>query len=62
MPRHARVYRNFKKKYNRLQVERVKAFKEFHKDTVNKKFSDPRITASIESQEFEKFLELAEKI
>ena len=62
MPRHARVYRDFKKEYQKLQVERVQAFKEFHKDTVNKKFSDPRINANIEIQEYEKFLELSEKI
>jgi hypothetical protein len=40
----------------------VQAFKEFHEDTVNKKFSDPKINVSIESQEYEKFLELVEKI
>jgi 3-methyl-2-oxobutanoate hydroxymethyltransferase len=62
MPRHARIYRNFKKKYQKLQIERVQAFKEFHEDTVNKKFSDSKINVSIESQEYEKFLELAEKI
>ena len=62
MPRHARVYRDFKKEYQKLQIERIQAFKEFHEDTVNKKFSDPKITVSIESQEYEKFLELAEKI
>jgi 3-methyl-2-oxobutanoate hydroxymethyltransferase len=62
IPRHARVYRDFKKEYHKLQIERVQAFKEFHEDTVNKKFSDPKINVSIESQEYEKFLELVEKI
>ena len=61
MPRHARVYRNFKKEYKNLQKERVKAFKEFHNDTVNRKFNDPKITVGIERQEYNKFLELAEK-
>ena len=39
----------------------VKAFKEYHNDTVNKKFDDPKITVEIKDNEFDKFLELAEK-
>ena len=62
IPRHARVYRNFKKEYARLQEERIAAFKEFHKDTKNKNFNDPKITVQIQDDEFDKFLELAEKI
>ena len=61
IPRHARIYRDFKNEYEKLQVERVKAFKEYHNDTVNKKFDDPKITVGIKDNEFDKFLELAEK-
>ena len=61
-PRHARVYRNFKKEYERLQKERVSAFKEFHQDTIDRNFNDPKITVPIDDREFEKFLELSEKI
>ena len=61
IPRHARIYRDFKKEYEKLQEERVKAFKEYHNDTVNKKFDDPKITVGIKDNEFDKFLELAEK-
>ena len=61
-PRHARIYRNFKKEYERLQRERVAAFKEFHQDTLDKNFNDPKITVSIDDREYDKFLELAEKI
>ena len=61
MPRHARIYRDFKKEYSRLQIERVKAFKEFHEDTINKKFNDPKITVGIKDDEFEKFLKLSDK-
>ena len=43
IPRHARIYRDFKKEYEKLQEERVKAFKEYHNDTVNKKFDDPKL-------------------
>ncbi len=38
MPRHARVYKNFKKEYEKLQAERLEAFKSFHQDTIDKKF------------------------
>ncbi len=62
IPRHARVYRNFKKEYAKLQEERVAAFKEFHEDTINKNFNDTKITVQIKDDEFDKFLELAEKI
>ena len=62
MPRHARVYRNFREEYAKLQKERVNAFKEYHDDAINKKFNDTKITVGIEDSEYEKFLELAEKI
>ena len=62
IPRHARIYRDFKKEYARLQEERISAFKEFHADTINKSFNDPKITVQIKDDEFDKFLELAEKI
>ena len=62
MPRHARVYRNFREEYVKLQKERVNAFKEYHDDAINKKFNDTKITVGIEDSEYEKFLELAERI
>ena len=62
IPRHARIYKDFKKEYKRLQKERVLAFKEFHNDTINKKFNDPNITVSIDDREYDKFLKLAEKL
>ena len=61
IPRHARIYKDFKKEFEKLQSERVNAFKEFHSDTVNKKFNDPKITVKIDESEFEKFLKLSEK-
>ena len=62
MPRHARVYKNFKKEFEKLQNERLDAFKSFHQDTIDKKFNDPKITVGIDDNEYEKFLELSEKI
>lgn len=61
-PRHAREYRDFKKEYERLQRERVKAFTEFHQDTLDRNFNDPKITVPIDDKEYDKFLEMAEKI
>jgi 3-methyl-2-oxobutanoate hydroxymethyltransferase len=61
IPRHARIYKDFKIEHEKLQRERVDAFKSFHEDTINKKFDDPKITVGIEDKEYEKFLKLAEK-
>jgi len=61
IPRHARIYKDFKKEHEKLQKERVDAFKSFHEDTINKKFDDPKITVGIEDKEYEKFLKLSEK-
>ena len=60
IPRHAKIYRNFREKYEMLQNKRVEAFKEFHNDTINKKFNDPAITVNIDKKEFDKFLKLTE--
>ena len=40
----------------------MNTFKDFHEDTVNKKFNKPKITVSITDGEFNKSLELAEKV
>ena len=61
IPRHARIYKDFKKEFERLQVQRIEAFKSLHEDTINKKFDDPKITVGIDDKEYDKFLKLAEK-
>ena len=61
IPRHARIYKDFKKEFERLQVQRIEAFKSFHEDIINKKFDDPKITVGIDDKEYDKFLKLAEK-
>ena len=61
IPRHARIYKDFKKEFERFQVQRIEAFKSFHEDTINKKFDDPKITVGIDDKEYDKFLKLAEK-
>ena len=40
---------------------RLLAFKEFHSDTINQTFNDPKITVGIEDKEYEEFLKLADK-
>jgi 3-methyl-2-oxobutanoate hydroxymethyltransferase len=62
MPRHSRVYRNFKKEFDKLHNERVNAFKEYIKDVETKTFNDPKITVGIEDKEFDKFMNIVEKI
>ena len=62
VPRHSKIYRNFKKEYDKLHNERVAAYKEFVNDTENKKFDDPKITVGIEDKEFDKFMNIADKI
>ena len=61
VPRHSRIYRNFKAEYEKLHKERVSAYKEFIKDTENKNFDDPKITVSISDKEFDSFQKLSEK-
>ena len=62
IPRHARIYRDFKKEHEKLQKERINAFKEYHNDTINKNFNDPKITVGIDDKEFENFLKFSEKL
>jgi len=61
VPRHSRIYRNFKNEFDKLHIERVNAYKEFVKDTEDKNFNDPKITVEIEDKEYESFLKLSEK-
>ena len=62
IPRHARIYRNFKNEFKKLQKQRIEAFKEFHDDTIKKKFNDPTINVDIDEREFEKFLKQSENL
>ena len=42
MPRHSKVYRNFAAEYDRLQSERVAAFREFAADVASSAYPDER--------------------
>jgi 3-methyl-2-oxobutanoate hydroxymethyltransferase len=56
-PRHAKVYRDFKAEYERLQDERVMAFREYHGDVTSGTYPAPEHIVAIPDAEFEAFLE-----
>lgn len=54
-PRHAKVYRNFHAEYERLQQERVAAFREFRRDAEAGDYPRPEHIVPIEDAEFDAF-------
>jgi 3-methyl-2-oxobutanoate hydroxymethyltransferase len=55
-PRHAKVYRNFRAEFDRLQQERIAAFKEFRSDVETAAYPEARHTVPIAENEFKEFL------
>jgi 3-methyl-2-oxobutanoate hydroxymethyltransferase len=55
-PRHAKVYRNFRAEYDRLQQERIAAFKEFKADVDSGAYPQPHHLVPIADAEFDAFL------
>jgi 3-methyl-2-oxobutanoate hydroxymethyltransferase len=55
-PRHAKVYRNFRSEYERLQRERVAAFKEFRADVESGAFPEDKHLVPIAEDELQAFL------
>ena len=58
-PRHAKMYRNFNKIFSDIQIQRIKAFKEFHKDVSLGKFPGKKNSISVDKKQlnlFKKFL------
>jgi 3-methyl-2-oxobutanoate hydroxymethyltransferase len=55
-PRHAKTYRNFRAEYERLQRERVAAFKEFVADVETGAYPEERHLVPIADAEFEAFV------
>lgn len=51
IPRHARAYRNFRREYQRLQDERIAAFKEYAQDVVTGRFPAPGNLVEIDEAE-----------
>ena len=61
-PRHAKKYKDFNKTYEKLQKDRIDAFKEYQKDVVSKKFPSKNNVVFAEKKELEKFKKLIKKI
>lgn len=57
-PRHAKVYRNFRAEYDRLQEERIAAFKEFSRDVETGAYPEEKHSLPIADAEFEAFLSM----
>ena len=57
IPRHAKVYRNFAVERDRLQQERIAAYKEYITDIANKDYPASKQEISIDIDEFDKFIE-----
>ncbi|MFZ5711160.1 MAG: 3-methyl-2-oxobutanoate hydroxymethyltransferase [Pseudomonadota bacterium] len=61
IPRHSKVYRNFRAEYGRLQAERVAAFREFVADVESGAYPEPGHLVSMDPREREAFLSGLEK-
>tara|TARA_B100000925_G_scaffold274668_1_gene240298 strand:- start:12 stop:854 length:843 start_codon:yes stop_codon:yes gene_type:complete len=61
-PRHAKKYKDFNKIYEKLQKERINAFREYQRDVVNKKFPSKNNVVIANKKELEKFKKLIEKL
>jgi 3-methyl-2-oxobutanoate hydroxymethyltransferase len=56
-PRHAKTYRNFAAEYERLQGERISAFKEFIADVRTGAYPAPQHNVAIADDEFARFMD-----
>lgn len=54
-PRHAKTYRNFAAEFERLQMERIAAFKEFIADVNLGAYPAPEHVVPVNNEEFERF-------
>ena len=61
MPRHAKVYRNFAAEFDRLQRERVAAFKEFIADVASGAYPEDRHIVRMPEPELKAFIARLEK-
>ena len=61
LPRHAKMYRNFKKIYKEIQKERINAFKEFNKEVSSERYPSKKNSIGIEKKELLLFKDLLKK-
>lgn len=60
-PRHAKAYRNFAAERDRMQTERIAAYREYIADIQNGAFPEPRHLVAMSEAEFDGFRETLEK-
>ena len=56
IPRHAKAYRNFRSEYERLQNERIAAFREYADDVINGRFPSASNFVAMEQGAFDEFV------
>lgn len=56
MPRHSKVYRNFAAEYDRLQAERVAAFREYRADVESGAYPEEKHILRMDKAELDRFL------
>src|SRR5690606_9975879 len=56
MPRHSKVYRNFAAEYDRLQQERIAAFKEYVADVESKAYPEEKHIVRMAPDELKSFI------
>ena len=61
-PRHAKTYRDFRSELDRLQQERINAFKEFAADVADKSYPAPEHSVTISEAEFARLSEQLSEI
>ena len=62
IPRHAKKYKDFNKIFEKLQKDRIQAFKQYQNDVVSKKFPSKNNVIFAEKKELEKFKKLIKKL
>lgn len=60
IPRHAKAYRNFRREFQRLQDERIAAFKEYSADVQSGRFPEAGHLVSMPESEFKRAVEAIE--
>ncbi|WP_208249558.1 3-methyl-2-oxobutanoate hydroxymethyltransferase [Rhizobium sp. T1470] len=55
-PRHAKAYRNLAAEYDRIQVERIAAFREYAADIASGAYPEERHRVPVDAEELERFL------
>ncbi len=62
IPRHSKVYRDFRVEYDRLQLERISAFKEFVNDVYTGVFPETSHLVHMDDDELDRFFEGLDKV